>query len=174
MLVRRECDLSIRNRWGDLAEDEATDEKTRLEFSVGNEDRQRLYGETPESTGKERALTQKHRELVLAFLDLRSLCQVSQVCYRWHRATDCPALWRRLGVSRWELSLQTTVGLGAVAPMSLVASRAEAASNVVRRPSSCDQRVLACSSVTRRSIVIGHERRPQTAKSSSRVLVFSS
>ncbi|KAJ0398903.1 hypothetical protein ATCC90586_005262 [Pythium insidiosum] len=118
MLIRRECDLSIKNRFGDLAEDEALDEKTRLEFSIGREDRNRLYAEATEAT-RERALTQKHRELVLAFLDLRSLCRVSQVCYRWHRATDCPALWRRLGVSRWELSLQMTVGLGAVSPMSL-------------------------------------------------------
>ncbi|KAJ0406369.1 hypothetical protein P43SY_006977 [Pythium insidiosum] len=123
MLIRRECDLSIKNRFGDLAEDEALDEKTRLEFSIGREDRNRLYAEATEAT-RERALTQKHRELVLAFLDLRSLCRVSQVCYRWHRATDCPALWRRLGVSRWELSLQMTVGLGAVSPMSLVAVEA--------------------------------------------------
>ncbi|KAF0747092.1 hypothetical protein AaE_007866 [Aphanomyces astaci] len=41
-----------------------------------------------------------------------------QVCFRWYRAADTPRLWKSLGVSRWELSLNKSVGLGVVAPMT--------------------------------------------------------
>ncbi|KAF1333317.1 60s ribosomal protein l19-2, partial [Globisporangium splendens] len=43
LLIRRECDLGLQNRFGDTAQDEATNEKTLMEFAVGNEDAQCLY-----------------------------------------------------------------------------------------------------------------------------------
>ncbi|RHY55400.1 hypothetical protein DYB34_002974 [Aphanomyces astaci] len=49
---------------------------------------------------------------------LESLGMAMQVCFRWYRAADTPRLWKSLGVSRWELSLNKSVGLGVIAPMT--------------------------------------------------------
>ncbi|RHY50091.1 hypothetical protein DYB38_001271 [Aphanomyces astaci] len=78
LLLRREADMTRRNRFDDLPEDEASNDVTRLE----------------------------------------SLGMAMQVCFRWYRAADTPRLWKSLGVSRWELSLNKSVGLGVVAPMT--------------------------------------------------------
>ncbi|TMW69305.1 hypothetical protein Poli38472_001461 [Pythium oligandrum] len=180
ILIRRECNLAVRNRFGDVAEDEATTEKTQVEFDVGKEDASRLYHGSGATSG-EHAITQKLREQVLAYLDLKSLCRVAQVCYRWHRASDSPSLWRNLGISRWELSLQTTVGIGAISQMSMMSLGSSLQLNLTstsggsgtRRPSSCDQvssRVLFESKSARRAsgghagIILGVGRRPQTAR----------
>lgn len=185
ILLRSECDLSIRNRFGDIAEDEATSEKTLLEFSIGREDRTRLTREShlSSSGSSERKTTQRQREHILSYLDLISLCRASQINYRWHRAADQPTLWRNLGVSRWELLLQTTVGIQSVAPMTMLNINNGPMS--VRRPSSSDHvpystmsgskwtRVASsAASVTKRSsIMMGGPsqecflRRPQTARS---------
>uniref|UniRef100_K3WSQ2 F-box domain-containing protein n=1 Tax=Globisporangium ultimum (strain ATCC 200006 / CBS 805.95 / DAOM BR144) TaxID=431595 RepID=K3WSQ2_GLOUD len=124
LLIRRECDLGLQNRFGDTAQDEAANEKTLMEFAVGNEDAQRLYSlkrathltqphwNDDNRSSSETLLAQKLRERVLMFLDLKSLCLASQVAYRWHRAADNPTLWRKLGVSRWELLLNATMGMG--------------------------------------------------------------
>jgi hypothetical protein len=37
-LIRREADLSVKNRFGDVAEEEASSERTLNEFHVGKED----------------------------------------------------------------------------------------------------------------------------------------
>jgi ankyrin repeat protein len=43
LLIRHETNLSIKNRFGDIAEDEALeDERTLAEFDVGREDQVRL------------------------------------------------------------------------------------------------------------------------------------
>lgn len=192
LLIRRECDLMRPNRFGDVAEDEATHEKTQLEFTIGKEDVQRLYtaarpskskchgsASSDQSVTSEQRMSQMQRELVLSFLDLKSLCLASQTSYRWHRAADNPSLWRRLGVSRWELLLSATMGLGAVSPMGTVvgglrlnlASTNKASS---RRPSSCDQGgsrfgldATAPSIPRKKSSVVqrsSDEQRPQTAR----------
>lgn len=197
LLIRRECDLSIKNRFGDVAEDEATHEKTQMEFSVGKEDAQRLYtlrstpadskrplpiADSPSASG-ERHISQMLREHVLSFLDLKSLCLTSQTSYRWHRAADNPSLWTRLGVSRWELLLSATMGIGSVAPMaamsglrlnlSRLGSNSGSGSN--RRPSSCDQGgsrfmvpgIRRHGAAPTNASGVDHHHRPQTARQSN-------
>lgn len=199
LLIRRECNLSLKNRFGDVAEDEAAHEKTQLEFSVGKEDAQRLYslqaatatgakpatlapsGQAPRNSNAEVVVSSEHhisqmlREYILSFLDLKSLCLTSQTSYRWHRAADNPSLWSRLGVSRWELLLNATMGIGSVAPMAAMSGlrlnlSGSGGSGSTRRPSSCDQgisRLTAPStmrtSATRIDAARG-EQRPQTAR----------
>ncbi|KAG6623252.1 putative F-box protein [Phytophthora cinnamomi] len=152
LLVRRECDIAAENRYGDTADEEATDAKTQSEFAAANEDIRRASaaeiqrGETHELG--EHVLPQKLRERVLSFLDLRSLGYASQVSYRWHRAADNPSLWKKLGVSRWGLLLNATMGMGAVPQMSMLRAatsnflRLNLSSKASRRPSSCDQAFL--------------------------------
>ncbi|KAF0740229.1 hypothetical protein Ae201684P_016356 [Aphanomyces euteiches] len=117
LLLRRDADASLQNRFGDLAEDDAKDELTRQEFSAGREDEARMLGIRNRKDG-DVMLRSVHRERILSFLDTRSLGLAMQVCFRWHRAADNPRLWQSLGVSRWELSLNNSVGLGLVAPMT--------------------------------------------------------
>lgn len=158
LLVRRECDLSVRNRFGDVAEDEATDDKTQQEFEAANEDSARISsGGAHKPAGRatdERVLSQQARERVLSFLDVRSLCRASQVAFRWHRAADNPSLWRKLGVSRWELQLNSSMGLGStvLGALSMLTTRRSGVKTSTNpalsvgkttgaavRPASCDQ-----------------------------------
>lgn len=193
LLIRRECNMLLTNRFGDVAEDEASHEKTQLEFTVGKEDTQRLYSLESKSSNalnvlrrepaanpaasvtaasSEQLISQKQREHILSFLDLKSLCLSSQVSYRWHRAADNPSLWRKLGVSRWELLLNATMGIGTVSPMSMMSGfhldlLATSRSSVSRRPSSCDMgnSRFVMPSVKRKSALrFGDDQRPQTAR----------
>ncbi|EGZ17890.1 hypothetical protein PHYSODRAFT_315046 [Phytophthora sojae] len=147
LLVRRECDLAAKNRYGDIAEEEATDAKTQSEFAAGNEDLRRAQGRGQSELG-EHIVPQSLRERVLSFLDLKSLGYASQVSYRWHRAADNPSLWKKLGVSRWGLILNATMGMGSVPQMSMLRAatsnflRLNLSSKASRRPSSCDQAFL--------------------------------
>ncbi|GMF39785.1 unnamed protein product [Phytophthora fragariaefolia] len=150
LLVRRECDLAAKNRYGDTAEEEVTDSKTQSEFTAGNEDLRRalenLRGHANDVG--EHILSQRLREQVLSFLDLKSLGYASQVSYRWHRAADNSSLWKKLGVSRWGLLLNATMGMGAVPQTSMLRAatscflRLNLSSKASRRPSSCDQAFL--------------------------------
>ncbi|KAG2851855.1 hypothetical protein JG687_00009120 [Phytophthora cactorum] len=153
LLVRRECDLGAKDCYGDVAEEEARDAKTLAEFAPGNEDLERVsIAETqrgaPNDVG-EYALSQRLRERVLSFLDLKSLGYASQVSYRWHRAADSSSLWKNLGVSRWGLLLNATMGMGTVPQMALLGTgtsnlfRLNLSRTVSRRPYSCDKAILA-------------------------------
>ncbi|EEY55545.1 F-box protein, putative [Phytophthora infestans T30-4] len=130
LLVRRECDLGARNCYGDVAEEEARGAKT-LADDVG-----------------EYVLSQRLRERVLSFLDLKSLGYASQVSYRWHRAADNSSLWKGLGVSRWGLLLSATMGVGTVPQMAMLGSttsnlfRLNISKTVSRHPFSCDKAIL--------------------------------
>ncbi|OQR98082.1 F-box protein [Achlya hypogyna] len=143
LLLRREVDWTVRNRFDDVAEDEAKDDITRAEFAAGQvaapaahharrkESMERLLlpasqrGTCPFADQLRRAATAadanlhtRHRERIFSFLPLADLGRALQVCCRWQRAADAPQLWVAFKVSRWELSLGTAVGLGVVAPMS--------------------------------------------------------
>lgn len=148
LLVRRECNLAAKNRYGDLAEDEAIDDRVKQEFATANEDNVRIGSNTSKSaigsmSCSELQLSQQLRERTLSFLDVRSLCFASQAAFRWYRAADNPALWRKLGVSRWELQLSSSMGVGVSALSILTARRASRTSPSdyplsVCRPVSCD------------------------------------
>jgi len=152
LLVRRECDLGVKNCYGDAAEEEARDAKTLSEFTAGTEDAQRASAaETQRGSTQEvgeHILSQRLRERVLSFLDLKSLGYASQVSYRWHRAADNSSLWKKLGVSRWGLILNATMGMGTVPPMAMLRTRTSnflrlnLSPTAGRRPASCDQALL--------------------------------
>ncbi|ETL84862.1 hypothetical protein L917_15435 [Phytophthora nicotianae] len=177
LLVRRECDLGARNCYGDVAEEEARDAKTLAEFAAGNEDLERaLIAETQRGTPNdigENVLSQRLRERVLSFLDLRSLGYASQVSYRWHRAADNSSLWKKLGVSRWGLLLNATMGMGAVPRMAMLGTATSnlfhlnLSKTVFRRPYSCDQaipgRVMPLSAKEKQRLRYREPLRPRTA-----------
>ncbi|RLN66280.1 hypothetical protein BBJ28_00013913 [Nothophytophthora sp. Chile5] len=178
LLVHRECDLAVKNRYGDVAEEEALDEKTQAEFVAGNEDFQRLGASTEGSCQRrvlheigEHVMSQRLRLRVLSFLDLKSLGFASQVSFRWHRAADSPSLWKRLGVSRWELLLNAAMGIGAVPQMAMMnmtgsVFRSSLSKNSPHRPSSCDNGGTSRSmvlGVARKGPLYPEQQRPQTA-----------
>ncbi|KAG1693295.1 hypothetical protein DVH05_023759 [Phytophthora capsici] len=172
LLVRRECDLAAKNCYGDLAEEEARDAKTLAEFEAGTEDLQRAStAGWRVLNGGEHVLSQVLRERVLSFLDLKSLGYASQVSYRWHRASDNPSLWEKLGVSRWGLLLNATMGMGTIPQMMHTATsnlfRLNLSTTVSRRPSSCDPvflgRVLPFSAKEKKRPRYPEQLRPRTA-----------
>ncbi|KAG7383460.1 hypothetical protein PHYPSEUDO_003622 [Phytophthora pseudosyringae] len=177
LLARRECDLAVKNGYGDVAEDEARDAKTLAEFAAGNEDLHRASAaETQRGENLEvgeHILAQRLRERVLSFLDLKSLGYASQVSYRWHRAADNSSLWKKLGVSRWGLLLNATMGMGAVPQMAMLRTatshllRLNLSTTVSRRPYSCDQailgRVMPMSAKEKECPRYREELRPRTA-----------
>ncbi|CEG40984.1 Ankyrin [Plasmopara halstedii] len=149
LLLRRECDLRIRNCYGDVAEEEALDAKTLDEFVTGKQDVERALIAQSQRINMiqvdENVLPQKLREHIMSFLDLKSLGWASQVSHRWHRAADNPTLWKKLGVSRWGLLLNATMGTGIVPQMLLLGSttrnlfRLNLSTTETRRPFSCNQ-----------------------------------
>lgn len=151
LLIQQECDLNARNCYGDVAEEETQDTRTLNEFAVGNDQAERTLGaQSHQGTSfprNEAILSQKLRERVMSFLDLKSLGFASQVSYRWHRAADNPSLWKKFGVSRWGLLLHATMGVGSVPQMVMFGAttnthlRLNLSRTLTQRPYSCDQRI---------------------------------
>ncbi|EQC32105.1 hypothetical protein SDRG_10301 [Saprolegnia diclina VS20] len=174
LLLRRDVDWRIRNRFDDIAEDEATEERTRHEFDSSKEDADRLGREpTRRPRGPESTLQTKHREHIFSYLPLPDLSRALQVCYRWQRAADAPRLWARFKVSRWELSLNKSLGLGLVAPMS--GYRPKQATTRKGRPSTSGAdlflHALGLPSVAMSCSKAESQRRPQTAIVAPRLLL---
>lgn len=102
MLLSRGADAEIEDRYGDRAVDHATDARTVTMFS-------KVSVEPPGALLYEQVLR------VFEYLGPKDLARCSMVCGKWHRAAECEALWNNLGVRRWEVALQSSLGFGPVA-----------------------------------------------------------
>ncbi|OQR88599.1 F-box protein [Thraustotheca clavata] len=177
LLLRRDINWKLKNRFDDTAEDEAKDKLTCQEFALGKDEQERLQISRDQRPAAQRTtenqLQTKHREHIFTFLNLRELSRALQVCYRWQRAADAPRLWANFKVSRWELSLNKSLGLGVVAPMSGYRPK----QTIKPRPSTSGAEIFSCalgfqgipkyqttlSPASSSKIDIQRNRRPQTA-----------
>lgn len=99
MLLIRGADQDIEDRYGDKAMEHAADARTTAMF-------QAVTVEPPGTLLYDQVIQ------VFEFLGAKELARCSMVCGKWHRAAECEALWSRLGVRRWELQLQSSLGFG--------------------------------------------------------------
>lgn len=99
MLLTRGADPDVEDRYGDKAVDHASDARTAAMFT-------KVIVEAPGTLLYNQVLQ------VFEFLGTKDLARCSMVCGKWHRAAECESLWARLGVRRWELQLQSSLGFG--------------------------------------------------------------
>ena len=116
LLLQRGADKSVVDKFGDLATDQADDDRTRAALEEHELDLTSLT----ERADLSPAAALPYTELlhVLGFLGAHDLGRAAMVSGKWHRASECEDLWKRLGVRRWELALQCSLGFGAAAASS--------------------------------------------------------
>ena len=106
ILLSRGADQTIRDRYGDTAADVAVDSRTISTFQAP------FIVESPGSLAYDQVVN------VFSFLNAKEIARCSMVCGKWHRASNYEALWTRLGVRRWELALQSSLGFAPLATAS--------------------------------------------------------
>ena len=105
LLLERGADRSMKDSYGDAAEEHADDEPTRRAFLAQQVDQ----------TGK---LPYKLLLYIFQYLNAKDVCRAACVCGKWHRVSENPLIWSNLGIRRWELSLKSSLGF-TTAPISL-------------------------------------------------------
>jgi len=100
VLLQHNADCTIRSRFGDKAIDEASDAKTRAAFTTKGVKRKGLSKLDP-----------SHLIVAFSFLEIRDLCKCCCVSTKWQRAAEDSSLWKAKGVQRWNLSLQSALGM---------------------------------------------------------------
>ena len=103
-----------------MAADQADDARTRAALAAFDEDAPDMAGGGGVEKERIPAMTIPYTELVrvFRFLGARDVCRAAMTCGKWHRVSECEELWRALGVRRWELALQSSLGFGASAASS--------------------------------------------------------
>jgi hypothetical protein len=113
LLMERGADAKAKNRFGDTAVEDCEDERTIIAF-------QDVKTIQPTSGGPAKCLVGKLLLHVLSFMSPKTLCRAAQVNGMWHGKASHSELWKKLGVSRWEMAMRTSVsqlnGGFAVAP----------------------------------------------------------
>jgi hypothetical protein len=105
LLLERGADRTIKDSYGDTAEDHADDEPTKRAFLTQQVDQ----------TGK---LPYKLLLYIFQYLNAKDVCKAACVCGKWHRVSENPLIWSNLGIRRWELSLKSSLGF-TTAPINL-------------------------------------------------------
>ena len=128
LLLQRGANPNVQDRFGEIPQEHAADEHTKRAFLsqslVGNEGHSGATAASP-------IFGLAYVELlhVFRFLDAKEVCRAGCVGGKWHRVSESAELWARLGVRRWECSLQSTLGFGVPLSTSFLSRPA------ARRPS---------------------------------------
>lgn len=98
LLLQRGCNAALKDRFGDTALDHAISQRTKDELT--------------QQHGVNSGWRFSFDSLIHVFryLELKDLCRCARVNGSWHRAAENEGLWGALGVRRWELALQSTLG----------------------------------------------------------------
>ena len=126
LLLQRGANANLRDRFGENPEEHAADAHTKRAFlsqSIVAEDRNGAVASPVFRLSCVELLR------VFRFLDAKEVCRAACVGGKWHRVSESGELWSRLGVRRWECSLQSTLGLGVPLATSFLSRPA------ARRPS---------------------------------------
>jgi Ankyrin repeats (3 copies)/F-box domain/Ankyrin repeat len=128
LLLQRGADPSIEDRFGDKAVDHATSKSTlqALETQPVEQVSKLSYRWASNlvvyellyvnamiicyQVGATFALTSDVLKRVFEFLGAKELCRSACVSGRWHRISESEDIWNKLGVKRWQLALQSSLG----------------------------------------------------------------
>ena len=136
LLLQRGASIEIKDRFGDIAQDQAEDTRTLDVFTSHTllqkqlisraKARQRILRNSPASDSdaeSENATSNlsiasrlPYTELlqVFSYLTAKDVCRAAMVSGKWHRVSECEEIWKALGVRRWELALQNSLGYEAL------------------------------------------------------------
>jgi len=126
LLLQRHANSRIKDRFDDTALDQAGDERTKnviLDIVCNDNENSSSMNNNRSSGGVDTTLSPAMRvpytELlrVFEFLDAKDVCRAAMVCGKWHRVSETEELWRSLGIRRWEMALQSTLGLEGFEPI---------------------------------------------------------
>lgn len=108
LLIQRGIDVNIRDRYDELAIDHASSPHVLKAFQHNYSG---LISEKSNSTqiGNDK-LTHDDLLIVFSFLSVHDILKAACVCSKWHRVSETESLWKALGVRKWELALQNSLG----------------------------------------------------------------
>eukprot|EP01041_Mallomonas_annulata_P010802 gene10802-22548_t len=119
LLIQRGANANIKDQLDETAEDQAGDARTTAVFRSIH---------TVEPPGTLSFVCILH---IFRFLDARGVGLAACVSGKWHRVSESKDIWIRLGIRRWERSLQCSLGFGATPASSF---RPKASSSAHRPP----------------------------------------
>ena len=135
LLLQRGANIDIKDRFGDMAQDQAEDVRTLDVFTSHvllqkqlisrAKARKRILRNSPASdsdaesdsiSGLSLASRLPYTELlqIFRYLTAKDVCCAAMVSGKWHRVSECEEIWKGLGVRRWELALQNSLGFDAL------------------------------------------------------------
>jgi hypothetical protein len=135
LLLQRGADVRINDRFDETAIDHipsSAPPTVRRAFEQHKEQRRRAYGSGgghPQTGDSEdhttvmspgSLLMTSHLLSVFSFLQAKDVLRCACVCSQWHRASEDQGLWSKLGIRKWELALQSSLGFGPTASASFV------------------------------------------------------
>lgn len=112
LLLQRGASPHLVDRFGDTALDQAEDART-CDALKNTDESITTTGTTSSSPASRLPYTELLH--IFRYLDVKDVGKASMVAGKWHRVSESEELWRALGVRRWELALQSTLGFGTTA-----------------------------------------------------------
>lgn len=107
LLLQRGADATIVDKYDERAADQARDSSTAKAFETAT------IVET-----SSHPLQYSDLLKIFSYLKVMDILRCACVSSKWHRASEYEEVWQRLGVRRWELALQSSLGFAPAATMS--------------------------------------------------------
>ena len=130
LLLQRNARTDIRDKYGDLAVEHATEKRTIQCFEVvqskstGCEEENEMVSHVSSSSSSSRGMpTWYSYELLLRtikFLGPKDVCRAACVAGKWHRVCESEEVWSALGIRRWEVALNSSLGFNPPAAASFL------------------------------------------------------
>ena len=108
LLLQHGADADIVDKYDERAVDQAADASTIRAFQ----------GHVVTTDTSTHSLHYNDLLKVFSYLNVTDTLRCACVCSKWHRVTAYEEIWQRLGVRRWELALQSSLGFAPSATMS--------------------------------------------------------
>lgn len=128
LLIQRGADVQRRDKYDDLAVDHATNPLITKAFEQVT-----TFQHTNDSKLSYDCLMR-----VYAYLEVNDILRVACVCSKWHRVSENDLIWKALGVRRWELALQSSLGFAPTTTSSFLSrpkSRTSSSNSMSRNSS---------------------------------------
>jgi ankyrin repeat protein len=115
LLLQRGIDMNIKDQDGDKAIDHAINNHPLVlkafDLMKSKSSDRLIEGKESEGSNKlSKALTYDDLLLTFSFLDINDILRCACVSSKWHRVSEHTSLWKSLGIRKWELALQNSLG----------------------------------------------------------------
>lgn len=107
LLLQRGADATILDNYDERASDQAKDSSTLKAFDT-----------TTIVETSSHPLQYSDLLKIFSYLKVMDVLRCACVSSKWHRVSEYEEVWKRLGVRRWELALQSSLGFAPAATMS--------------------------------------------------------